>query len=166
MEGTGGMGWIVLIPVVSIIGGMALAALGIYALIRKREFEHRERLAMIEQGLTPGKTGDVASNVRDAVRARGVESFLSDAAAGGSASDGQRIAQLRRGGFIVIAVGIGMFLMIYLTSGDIRPAMGIGAFMCVVGAAIFVSSYIGAVGPRPGSSSQPPGTGTQTGSGG
>jgi hypothetical protein len=42
-----------MIPIVAILGGLGFAAYGMTMRIRVREMLHRERLAMIEKGMTP-----------------------------------------------------------------------------------------------------------------
>ncbi len=150
-----GMGWIVVIPVVTIIGGFVIAALGMIAAMRKREMAHRERLAMIEKGLVPEQ-----APVGPAGGGSAKQALLPDSAqmwqAEAFSRESARAAQIRRGGFVVCAVGLGLFLMLYFISADIRPAAGMGAFLVVLGAAIFLSSYMGG-GARDGAA-QPPGT--------
>src|SRR5512143_2088887 len=95
-----------LIPIVAIIGGFVLAGLGIYSGIRRREFEHRERLAMIEKGLAPtqapGGPGPAPGGASPAFLADHEEMWRRDP----FAADSMRAAQIRRGGFILTCIGI------------------------------------------------------------
>lgn len=121
-----------LIPVVAIIGGFVLASLGVYAGIRRREFEHRERLAMIEKGIAPAAAQAKAE-------AEGVLPTHAEA----WPSVENRGARARRAGVIVMAVGIGAAYMIWMTSHQTDDAMGIGGFLVILGAAIFLTSFFG-----------------------
>jgi hypothetical protein len=132
--------WPFLIPIVAIIGGFVLAGLGIYAQIRRREFEHRERLAMIEKGVVPpsgppppagtapGAAISTTGAVFDDVRGLGYE---------------DRAARTRRGGFVLMAVGLGVGFMLWMTSRQWDDSIGIGGFLVILGAAIFASSFFG-----------------------
>jgi len=125
--------WVIfLIPIAGILGGVSLAGLGIYAGIRRREFEHRERLAMIEKGVAP----PVAAATPES---DGVLPTHADVWHGSE----DREARLRRGGFILMAIGFGIGFMIWTTSHEPGAAMGVGGFLMILGAAIFLSSYFG-----------------------
>jgi hypothetical protein len=126
--------WVVfLIPIVAIIGGFVIAGLGTYGQIRRREFEHRERLAMIEKGVAPAAAPPKAE-------ADGILPTTSDVFA---ANQEPREARLRRGGFIVMAVGFGLGFMLWMTAHEEGAATGVGGFLVILGAAIFVSSFLG-----------------------
>ena len=126
-----GMPYVVfLIPIVAIAGGFTIAGLGIYAQIRRREFEHRERLAMIEKGVA-------APAAVPKTEADGILSTASDVF-----GREYQEARVRRGGFIVMAVGFGIGFMIWMT-GESHAALGIGGFLLILGAGIFLSSYFG-----------------------
>ncbi len=119
-----------LIPIVAIAGGFVMTGLAIYAQVRKREFEHRERLAMIERGIAP------PAGVR--------LTPAGDALARGDRNDAETTAdRLRRGGFIVMAVGVGIWFMMFMVSHDSSAALGVGGFLVILGAGMFLSSYFG-----------------------
>ena len=122
--------WAVLIPVVAIVGGFVLAGLGIYSGIRRREFEHRERLAMIEKGLAPPD-----HPASEAFPLERLNTILSMRPAIEERS--------RRAGFVLMAIGFGMAFLIWMTSHEVDAAMGIGGFLFILGGAIFLSSFFG-----------------------
>lgn len=139
--------WALLIPIVAIIGGFVIAGLGIYAGIRKREFEHRERLAMIEKGLAP-------SDPTPGATAQGTTADTPFTLLGQAAGDRheERALHARRGGFILMAIGFGIGFLIWMTDREVGDAVGVGGFMLILGAAIYVTSYFGRsrnVGPTP-----------------
>ncbi len=126
--------WPLMIPIVAIAGGFFLAGMGIYAGIRKREFEHRERLAMIEKGLTPPGAPPASPTAGSLPTHGDVWGYLHET----------RAARARRGGFILIAIGIGVGFLITMSDGHLGgEAIGIGGFLIILGAAIFLTSFFG-----------------------
>ncbi len=123
-------GWPFVIPIVAIIGGFFLAGLSIYAQIRRREFEHRERLAMIEKGLTPPPATKPLA-----------EEMLPTHSDVWQGPGDSRKARTRGGGFILMAVGFGLAFMMWMTTHDEGVAVGVGGFLVILGAAIFLSAF-------------------------
>ena len=119
-----------LIPIVAIIGGFIIAGLGIYSQVRRREFEHRERLAMIEKGLTPPLSTGPETHQFERLNA-----ILEMRASVEGRS--------RRGGFVVIGVGLAAAFFLWMTAHDPDAALGIGGFLVILGLVIYVSSFLG-----------------------
>lgn len=138
------------IPIVAIAGGFLIAGLAIYAHVRRREFEHRERLAMIEKGIAPSPPPPEGDQLRRDPTLGGVLPTTSDVV--GSEAG----VRLRRGGFIVMAIGLGLGFMIWMTSHEGHDALGLGGFLMILGAAIFLSSYFDRRQDAPGSTTAPP----------
>lgn len=105
--------------------GMIAGVLVIYMAIRQRseflEMQHRERMAMIERGMTPASP---AGGGR-ATRARGVAA--------------PRFMTL---GIIVAAVGLALMTLLSLAAGVPDVGMGVGGAIMIVGAAFIVNSLV------------------------
>jgi hypothetical protein len=114
---------VALIPLVAIVGGLALAAYGAYQRTRLRELAHRERLAMIERGLTPPVDPSLGFTDRDDVL---------------PVSGGRRGSRFRAAGVILVSIGLGLFVLISFTAGTPQIALGVGGAFAVVGAAFLV----------------------------
>lgn len=113
------------IPIVAIVGGLAVAIFSMLARARVRELEIRERIAMIEKGLVPPPEVDPA----------GFDRAMSRCDRRRSAS-GRRV----RGGIIVMGVGFGLMFMISMAGGTPREGIGVGGFLVIVGLAFLVSN--------------------------
>jgi uncharacterized protein DUF6249 len=106
-----------LIPIAAILGGLGFAAYAITIKARVREMHHRERLAMIEKGMTPpplptGRERDYPTHTR------------------------------RGSGILCIFVGLGLaFLLGY---GDHQGIHGyaVGAFVALIGVAMLINSIL------------------------
>ena len=116
---------------------VAIAAITGWALItlyrmhlagQARDRLHRERLAMIEKGLVPPPESDPGQFER-----------MMDWHPS-SAGSPDRVSRSIRSGLLVIATGIGLVLMNYLQSGDVRRGLGIGAFLVVIGVAFLLNA--------------------------
>jgi hypothetical protein len=121
-----------LIPLAAIFGGLAIVALGIHHRYKVREFLHRERLAMIEKGLTPPPEVDP-----DAFEA----SLARQAQSGSARADRQRTS-----GIVLIAVGLGLMLLIGVAGGETDAAIGVGGAIVLLGIALVVNSSLTARG--------------------
>lgn len=119
--------WVFLIPIAAIVGGCTITIVGIMARARVREAEIRERIAMIERGLVPAPESDPAGFEAMVRRQRRTE-------------PPRHPARFRRGGIVVIGVGLGM-MVLFGTTGE-NDGVGIGAFVAIIGLALFVSSFV------------------------
>ncbi len=95
--------WAMMIPIVAIVGGIALTIVRVVMNARVRELELRQRIAMVERGLVPPPEADPggferAMHVLD--RARRVDDYS------------ERANRHRRAGIVVIGVGVGPALLI------------------------------------------------------
>jgi hypothetical protein len=131
----------ILIPVVAILAWAAITIMRIREGSRRREFAHRERLAMIERGLVPSPDKDP-------------EQF--ERMMRWQAEPGYRGRQrgLRIAGTIVLFVGLGLTWMIYLSDRQWDDAVGVGGMIVMVGVGLLVASTFGT---PPSASPLPPG---------
>ena len=121
-----------LIPIVSVLGGVAIAIVGMINKARLRELEIRERIAMIERGMVPAPESDPKGFDHAITRLEQV----------------QRIRQLqnrsggrhRRAGITLMGVGFGLMVLIAFADGDAYRAIGVGGFLVVLGLAFFVNA--------------------------
>ena len=120
--------WPFLIPITAIICVFTLAIVKALAQSRIRELEVRERIAMIERGLVPAPEADP----RGFERAMGRLDRVQGA---------PRAERLRGGGIVLIGVGLGLTLLLSLTA-DLRVGLGVGGFLVILGAAVFVSATL------------------------
>jgi len=114
-----------LIPVVAIICVFTMICLTIVRQGRVRELQIKERIAMIERGLTPPPELVTAE----------------DPFAG---KDSQETARRRflGGGIIVVGIGIGVGLIIGVAGDQAHVAFGVGGAIAVVGFALIVNSQL------------------------
>ena len=129
-----------LIPIAAILGGCAVAITGVMARARVREAEIRERIAMIERGLVPSPEKDP----QGFDRAMGHGDPAADARnePGRYGPYGRRYStpgKHRRGGFVLIGVGVGLMAM-FAISGE-QDGIGVGVLLSIIGAALFISSF-------------------------
>ena len=118
------------IPVVAIVGGIGFAAFGMYLRFRAREMAHRERLAMIERGMVPSPEQDP----------KRFDEFMERHDIG---PDFRR----NRGpwsGVPLMFIGLGIGLMIALTSrdGSLARGVGIGGLIFLVGLGSSVANML------------------------
>ena len=125
--------WIV--PVAAISGWVLITLFRMYLVGRTREQAHRERMAMIERGLTPPP--DTAS--ADELDWRGD-------------SSGNSVSRNRRTGLILIGVGVGLAVML-LVVGTGGRSMGASAFLIVLGVAFLAIAMFEARSKRTGDAS-------------
>jgi len=130
------------IPIVAIVGGLGLAVLGVRHRYKIRELQHRERLAMIERGLTPPPEVDPER----------FEQLLA------SSAGSPRAGKHRSAGVLLIGVGFGLMLIIGFASGEPGVAFGIGGGLMALGGAFLANSMLAArdqrMSPPPASSSE------------
>ncbi len=128
-------GWMLMalaLPLVAIIGGMVTAGLAMHHRARLKELKIRERIAMIERGLTPPPDFDAELDERDAGGARAP---LESPTAPG---------KYLTAGVILVGAGLGLALLIALTSGEFAVGIGVGGAIVLLGAAFLVNAALGA----------------------
>lgn len=124
----------VMIPVVAIVAWLTYMVVSTVMRSRIRELEVRERIAMIEKGLVPPPERDP----------RGFEKAMS-ATPSPEAAQGYhqyRAYKHRSAGITMVAVGLGLWVMMY-------PNFRVGGFLVVVGLGFIVSGLFERP-PRPG----------------
>jgi hypothetical protein len=140
--------WIFLMA--AVLAWPAVRVFSMWMTTRVRELELRERIALIEKGLTPPPE-------RDPERFdRSMQSAITQATGSG---------RHRRAGIILMGVGLGLALLIS-TASTPRRGIGVGGFIAMVGLAFVVSSFFdtpstsssssSSSGPHPQPPSQPP----------
>jgi hypothetical protein len=118
-------GLVFLIPVAGILGAFTMIALGMISATKRQELRMRERLAMIERGLTPPPEVDP-------------EGF--DRVTGSTQRDIRR--RFVGAGIIVIGIGLGVALIIGVAGDQLRVAVGVGGAIVVIGLAMLVNGLI------------------------
>ena len=120
-----------LINAVFITGGVIVIIMAMSQRTKKLEMQHRERLAMIERGLTPSPETDPEQFERS-LPPRGVSRFTSL-------------------GVAIVGLGLGLMLIIGVAGGAPEAGVGIGGATVVLGAAFIVNGYLqrGAQPPPP-----------------
>ena len=119
--------WPFLIPIIAIVGGCAVAIVGTISRARVREAEIRERIALIEKGLMPPPEVDPRGFDREMDRFERRSRY-----------GYYRVGKQRRGGIVLLGVGVGLMVMFRFT-GEI-DGVGIGGFLAVLGLAFVISS--------------------------
>ncbi|MGE3274111.1 MAG: DUF6249 domain-containing protein [Vicinamibacterales bacterium] len=114
-----------IIPVLIIVGGILIVLMGIWRQTKMREYEHRERLAMIERGADPPPLP-----------------LMSSVPAGGYSSP--RHARYLSGGIIVIGIGLALMAVIGFAGETPNVAFGIGGAVVILGVAFVVNALVGA----------------------
>jgi hypothetical protein len=123
----------VMIPVVAIVAWLTYMVVSTVMRSRIRELEVRERIAMIEKGLVPPPERDP----------RGFEKAMSAPSAEPAPGYHQyRAYKHRSAGITMVAVGLGLWVMMY-------PNFRVGGFLVVVGLGFIVSGLFERP-PRPG----------------
>ena|SRR6476661_8119313 len=118
---------ILLIPLAVIIGGIVVVAMGLAQRTKVLEMAHRERLAMIERGLTPPPA--VLPEMRGAV----------DGGRGALPPRSRRSMTL---GILMIGFGLGLGMLIGFTGDSPDAAIGVGGAVVVLGAALVVNALV------------------------
>jgi len=105
--------------------GMIAGILVVLTAMRQRsqlaEMRHRERMAMIERGMTPGD-GPMAGYVVRHDRVPAPRSMTL--------------------GIVVVAVGLGLMSIVGIAAGSPEVGVGIGSAIVIVGAAFIVNSMV------------------------
>jgi len=120
-------GLIFLVPVAVITGVFTIIALGIVRSTKVREIRMRERIAMIERGLTPPPEVDPEAFERE-----------------GMASQNRARRRFVGAGIIIVGLGLAVGLIIGLAAEQIRVAMGVGGAIVVIGLALIANGVLNA----------------------
>jgi hypothetical protein len=142
-----------LIPITAIVGGIIAGIVATVTKARVRELEIRERIAMIERGMVPPPESDPETFDRRMHSMREMQR-------------GHVGPRHRSAGVILMAVGLGMFVLLTYAGGVPSVGLGIGGFIAILGLGFFVNSLFGPgiqAPPSPPRSSEPP-TPTASGS--
>jgi uncharacterized protein DUF6249 len=103
-----------------IAGGVLVIVFGMRHRAKILEMAHRERLAMIERGLSP------AAELPSLYGGR----------------PPRRSNRLLSGGIVAVGFGLALAVLLAFASGDTSIAIGIGGAIAVLGAAFIVSAYV------------------------
>jgi hypothetical protein len=105
-----------------ILGGVAVIVMAMHQRSKRIEMEHRERLAMIERGITPSPETNPAQ----------FEASLGRPA----------VSRYTTLGVAVVGIGIGLMLLIGVAAGEPDTGIGVGGAVMVLGAAFIVNGYL------------------------
>ncbi len=111
-----------------IVAGVVIVGMGIQNRRHIREMEHRERLAMIERGLTPPLDFESAA----------VERSYSN-------EDAQRLSRVlrwRTAGIIMIGLGLAYFFLVTFAVRNAEIGIGVGGAFVTIGGAFFVNAVM------------------------
>ena len=105
------------LPALVIVGGFALLWMTVMRGFKQAEFRHKERMAMIERGLTPPDPvlGDPLLQ-----RAHGFKMTL---------------------GILLCGLGLALFVLIAFAGGEAGAAFGVGGAFVMLGLALIVSAF-------------------------
>jgi hypothetical protein len=140
-----------LIPIVAILGGVAIVIVSMMNKSRLRELEIRERIAMIERGMVPAPEADPRGFDRAITRLEQVQRIQQIQGSAG--------ARHRRAGITLMGVGFGLMVLISFAGENPSTAFGVGGFLVVIGLAFFVNALFDS---RGGSVPAPPVGGVPT----
>ena len=119
---------VVLILCLLIIAAVVVIGMGIRSRRQIREMEHRERMAMIERGLTPSPDLESATDERT----------LSNEDAARDA----RVLRWRTAGIMMIGLGLAYFFLVTFTVRNAEIGIGVGGAFTVIGAAFFANAMM------------------------
>jgi hypothetical protein len=145
--------WPLVVPVVAIVSGCAVAIIATIARKEVRALEIRERIAMIEKGLVPPPEVDPRGFDRAMNR---YERRRRRRGPGGP--------RHRRSGIMAMAVGFALMALIGIAGDNPRDGIGVGGAFVIFGLAFFISSLFEDSPPSPGDqlpSAQPSAPGPQ-----
>lgn len=108
---------LVALPAFVVFGGFVLLGLTVWRGVKQAEFRHRERMAMIERGLTP--PDQVLGDAR-LQKAHGVKMTL---------------------GIMLCGLGLALMMLIAFAAGAPGTAVGIGGAFVMVGLAFVVAAF-------------------------
>jgi uncharacterized protein DUF6249 len=116
-----------LIPITAIVGGITAGIVATVTRGRVREMEIRERIAMIERGMVPPPESDPETFDR---RMHSMDVL----------QRGHVAPKHRSAGVILVAVGLGMYVLLAYAGGVPQEGLGIGGFIVILGLGFFVNS--------------------------
>ena len=105
-----------------IIAGVIIVYSGMRQRTRVLEMQHRERLALIERGITP--VGDLEANAQQTAKAQRTA----------------RSNKLLSAGIFIVGLGLGLSLLIGFASREPEIAVGVGGAVAVVGGSLIVTA--------------------------
>ncbi len=105
------------LPALVIVGGFVLLWMTVLRGFKQAEFRHKERMAMIERGLTPP---DPVLGDPTLQRAHGFKMTL---------------------GILMCGLGLALFMLIGFASGEPGIAFGVGGACVMLGLALVVSAF-------------------------
>lgn len=111
-----------------IVAGVVIVGMGIQNRRHIRELEHRERLAMIERGLTPPLDFESAAVER-----------------GYSNEDAQRLSRVlrwRTAGIVMIGLGLAYFFLVTFAVRSPEIGIGVGGAFATIGGAFFANAMM------------------------
>jgi hypothetical protein len=111
-----------------IVAGVVIVGMGIQSRRHIREMEHRERLAMIERGLSPPPDFESAAAGRT----------LSNEDANRYA----RILRWRTAGIVMIGLGFAYFFLVAFAVRSPEIGVGVGGAFVTIGAAFFLNAMM------------------------
>ena len=125
---------VVLVATLFIFAGVAVIWMGMQSRRQIREMEHRERLAMIERGLTPSGDLDLFGN--DARQPPPIS---------------EKAIRSRTAGIMIIGIGVAFAMLVSLAGGNPAAGVGVGGAAAVIGIAFFVNALMlrSSTPPRP-----------------
>ena len=129
-----------LIPIVSIVGGIAVVIVSMMNKSRLRELEIKERIAMIERGMVPAPETDPRGFDRAVTRLEQVQRIRE--------WQGNSAGRHRRAGITLMGVGFGLIVLISFAGESPSTAFGVGGFLVVMGLAFFVNALFESRQPR------------------
>ena len=130
-----------LIPIVAILGGIAIVIVGMTNKARLRELEIKERIAMIERGMVPAPETDPRGFDHAITRLEQVQRIRE--------VQGSAAGRHRRAGITLMGVGFGLIVLISFAGESPSTAFGVGGFLVVMGLAFFVNALFDSRMPRP-----------------
>ena len=122
-----------LIPLVVIIGGLVTAGLAMHHRARLKELAIRERIAMIERGITPPAEVSPATSDSDWDDVDRPPSMAPST------------SKYQTAGVMLVGVGLGLGLLISLASGEMHVGVGVGGAVTLVGVAFLVPPAVGGI---------------------
>ena len=127
----GGTDWLfALLPLVGLVGVLGLTAHWISARRTLRELEIKERVALIEKGLSPPPELMPTGSVDEV------------------SSPATRADRYRTAGILFVGLGLALMLLLGAAAGSPQVAVGVGGAIALLGAALIANSVFGSRSPK------------------